>query len=147
MSSVTTPSGNAAVGRKKPYLGDFHKTKMFRRSEKPYFAIEVTALSYFKNKTYHHVRDEEPDLLNMIWKHFILKLRFYLGNMFFLVIYTRVHACSRKKAVCWKKAVSYDNCPHFGAEESRASSFRFFYMPDKKPYVVFSLICPPGKRP
>ena len=73
-----------SAGRK-PYVGDFHKTKMFRRSEKPYFAIDVTALSYFEKKTYHHAQDEEPDLMSMLWYHFIWNLRRYLGKMFFLV--------------------------------------------------------------
>ena len=58
---------------------------MFRRSEKPYLAIYVTALSYFEKKTYYHAQDEEPDLMSMLWYHFIWNLRRYLGKMFFLV--------------------------------------------------------------
>ena len=47
-------------------MGGFHKTKMFRRSEKSYFDIEVNALTYFGKKTYNHAQDEGPDLMSML---------------------------------------------------------------------------------
>ena len=72
--------------------------------------------------------------MNVIWNYLILKLTRYSGKTFFLV-----NLCTPefmhgpgKKPYSWERVVSYDNCPHFGREESRASCLHLFYMPDKK---------------
>ena len=132
-----------SVGRK-PYVGDFHKTKMFRRSEKTIFCHRSHWFIIFWKENIpacsgwgawfneHALVPFHLEFKKLFWKN-VFPCEF---------MHVRVHACT--KTVCWQKAVSYDNCQRVGQEESRVSIFHLFT--GKKPYVEFSFIYLPVKR-